>query len=147
MSTPSRIGASPETMKQSKQKPFGYHLMLDLYDCDPKHLEDIQYTYHLLDTIVAKIKMEKQSPPSLFLSDSKRYPDKAGISGWVPLIESGLMIHTLVHTRAVFIDLFSCRKFPVDTVQRFFEEAFGAHTSDIHFVERGKRYYSLSRAS
>ena len=143
----SPISVSSETVKPPKQKPFGYHLMLDLYDCDPEHLEDIQYTYHLLDTVVAEIEMEKQSPPSLFLSDSKRYPDKAGISGWVPLIESGLMIHTLVPTRAVFIDLFSCRKFSVDVVRRFFEEAFGSKKSDINFLERGKRYHSLNHGS
>lgn len=115
--------------------------MLDLYDCDAEHLEDLQYTYHLLDSVTDAIKMSKQSPPSVFLSDVKRYPDKAGISGWVPLIESGLMIHTLVPTRAVFMDLFSCRKFSTATVQKTFQRAFGARRVDAHFVERGKRYH------
>lgn len=128
-------------MKRPTEKPFGYHLMLDLYQCRAKHLEDIQYTYRALDRIVAKIKMKKQSPPYLFLSDAKRYPDKAGISGWVPLIESGLMIHTLTLRRAVFVDLFSCRKFSTDAVGRFFKQAFGAKKIDAYFVERGKRYY------
>lgn len=131
-------------MKRRAEKPFGYHLMLDLYRCRAKHMEDIQYAYRALDEIVAKIKMAKQSPPYLFLSDAKRYPDKAGISGWVPLIESGLMIHTLTLQRAVFIDLFSCRKFSPYAVSKFFKDAFGAKKVDMQFVERGKRYQQLS---
>ena len=39
--------------------------------------------------------MEKQAPPSIFRSDATRFPDKAGLSGWVPLIESSIVIHTL----------------------------------------------------
>lgn len=128
-------------MKQKLSRPFGYHLMLDLYECRSKELENIQYCYDLLERAVRAVRMQTQSPPYLFLSDAKRFPDKAGISGWVPLIESGLMIHTLSRKRAVFIDLFSCRKFPVERVTAMFKRAFRAKRLERYFVERGRSYY------
>lgn len=132
-------------MKKLPPKPFGYHLMLDLYDCAPEHMENVHHAYTLLDEVVEKIKMQKQSPPYVFISDSKAYPEKAGLSGWVPLIESGLMIHTLTPTRAVFVDLFSCRKFDTKMVENFFKKAYRAKRVESYFLERGKTYYRKKR--
>ena len=78
-----------------KPQVFGYQLLLDLYGCKPGVCDDLSLCYQFLDDMVTELGMEKQAPPNIFRSDEKRFPDKAGLSGWAPLIESSIVIHTL----------------------------------------------------
>ena len=78
-----------------KESAFGYELLLDLYDCRQGVCDDLTLCYQFLDEIVDYLGMEKQGPPSIFRTDELRFPDKAGLSGWVPLVESSIVIHTL----------------------------------------------------
>ena len=71
----------PEGYEEVKQKAFGYELFLDLYDCKARVCDDLRLCYQFLDSIVEDLGMEKQAPPSVFFSDEKRFPDKAGLSG------------------------------------------------------------------
>ncbi|MDP8230393.1 MAG: hypothetical protein P9L93_04730, partial [Candidatus Gorgyraea atricola] len=69
-----------------KSTAFGYELLLDLYECKPGACDDLSFCYKFLDEIVPYLGMEKQSPPSIFFTDATRFPDKAGLSGWAPLV-------------------------------------------------------------
>ena len=79
----------------SKKEPFGYLMTIDLYGCKEGVCDNISLCYKFLDEIVTELGMKKQAPPFIFKSDEVLYPDKAGLSGWVPLIESGVQMHTL----------------------------------------------------
>ena len=87
---------------------FGYHLMLDLYECDKNAVGSIQVCYAFFDRLPEIIHTSKQAPPYIFYTDEKQYPDKAGISGWIPLVESGISIHTLTPTNFISIDVYTC---------------------------------------
>lgn len=125
-----------------QKEPFGYLLTLDLYDCAPGVSDDITLCYNFLEDLVAELKMTQQSPPYIFRSDGKKYPDKAGLSGWVPLIESGVQIHTLVPKNFISIDVYSCRKFEIDNLKKFVEKYFHPREVEMNFIERGLKYNS-----
>jgi len=95
----------------SKSAVFGYELLVDLYDCKAGVCDDLTLCYNFLDEIVGFLGMEKQAPPSIFRSDATRFPDKAGLSGWVPLIESSIVIHTLSPKDFITVDIYCCRAF------------------------------------
>lgn len=130
-----------DEMMQSGE-PFGYLLALDLYSCKSGVCDDIGLCYNFLEEIVEELKMKKQSPPFVFKSDNVAYPDKAGISGWVPLIESGIQIHTLSVKDFISIDVYSCRKFEIDSVASFAQKYFLAEKVEKNFLIRGIEYNS-----
>lgn len=127
-------------MNTENADPFGYLMTIDLYDCKPGICDDLGLCYQFLEDIVEELKMKKQSPPYIFKSDEKVYPDKAGLSGWVPLIESGIQIHTLTPKNFISIDVYSCKKFSTENMGDFAKKYFGANEVEINFIERGVKY-------
>lgn len=115
--------------------------MLDLYGCKPGVCDDLSLCYQFLDDIVAELGMEKQSPPSIFRSDEKRFPDKAGLSGWAPLIESSVVIHTLSPKNYISIDVYCCRCFDIERAKAVCRHFFSPAKIDAQYMERGLDYY------
>ena len=130
-------------MSNSSSDPFGYLLTLDLYGCKEGVCDDITLCYNFLEDIVDELKMTKQSPPYIFRSDGKKYPDKAGLSGWVPLIESGIQIHTLTPKNFLSVDVYSCGRFSTEGIKDFVQKYFGAKEVEMNFVERGVKYNEI----
>ncbi len=124
-----------------EHKPFGYSLMLDLYDCREGVSDDITFCYDFLEKLVEFLKMQKQSPPFIFRTDAKMYEDKAGLSGWVPLVESGIQIHTLTLKNFISIDIYSCGKFSEQDVEEFTKKHFEPKKVEKRFVNRGIEYH------
>ena len=127
---------------KAKQRvaPFGYQLLLDLYDCKPGACDDLTLCYEFLEEIVRVLKVEPQSPPFIFRTDGKRFPDKAGLSGWIPLVESGIQLHTLTPKDFISIDVYSCRAFDLGAIKAFVRRVFSPKRIDEQFLERGLDY-------
>ena len=123
-------------------EPFGYQLVLDLYGCKPGACDDLTLCYNFLDEIVDFIGMSKQAPPDIFKTDDKLWPDKAGLSGWVPLAESSIVIHTLSVKNFITIDVYSCKKFDNEKVKEFVTRFFHPKKIEEHFIHRGKNYHN-----
>ncbi len=85
--------------------------------------------------------MEKQSPPSIFRSDATRFPDKAGLSGWAPLIESSVVIHTLSPKNYISIDVYCCKCFNLEMAKDVCRRFFAPQRIDEQYIERGLDYY------
>ena len=128
---------------EKQDKAFGYQLLLDLYDCKPGVCDDLSLCYQYLDDTVDQLGMEKQAPPSIFRSDEKRFPDKAGLSGWAPLIESSLVIHTLSPKNFISIDIYCCLSFDVEKAKEVCRKFFSPKKIDAQFVFRGTDYYKM----
>lgn len=124
-----------------EKEVFGYELVLDLYNCKEGVCDDLNLSYKFLDEIVSFLGMEKQAPPSVFMSDSGKYPDKAGISGWVPLIESSVVIHTLSVRNFISVDVYSCKKFDPKQTEQFVKNYFSADSIESQFFQRGLKYF------
>lgn len=126
--------------KQEPRKAFGQELLIDLYQCDPEKVKSLEFNYNLLEELVTFLDMHKQSPPFIFVSPAE-YPDKAGLSGWVPLIESGIQVHTLTEKNFVSIDIYTCGELVEKNVVEFLKERYGAKEIECKYVLRGTKYY------
>ncbi len=124
-----------------KMRVFGYELLLDCYDCKPEVCGQIDHCYSYLDRLVDFIGMKKQEPPSIFRTDRKSFPDKAGLSGWVPLAESSIVIHTLSQKNFISIDVYSCKEFNPAKVVAFTRRYFAPKKIERQFILRGKHYF------
>lgn len=130
-----------ETNTAINKNAFGYQLLLDLYGCRKGACDDLELCYRFLDEIVGDLGMEKQSPPSIFRSPTERFPDKAGLSGWAPLIESSVVIHTLSVTDFISIDVYCCKCFDVQLAKDICHRFFSPQRMDEQFIVRGQDYY------
>ena len=130
-------------MDKLKKEPFGYLMTLDLYGCKEGACDDLSLCYNFLEDIVVKLKMTKQSPPFIFRSDATLYPEKAGLSGWVPIIESGIQIHTLVPKNFISIDVYSCKKFSTENMKEYVQDYFKCQEVEMSYVERGLKYNDI----
>ena len=130
-----------EYAERKAPAPFGYLLAVDLYECESEHLDDVGFIYEFLETLVRRMGMIKQAPPFVFLSPPG-FPDKAGVSGWVPLIESGIQIHTVAPARFVSLDVYCCRRVEHDVVLHIAAQFFRPAHHGWAELERGTRWKS-----
>ncbi len=127
-------------MKKSN-RVFGYELLLDCYDCKPEVCGELDHCYSYLSRLVTFIGMKQQAPPQIFRTDRKSFPDKAGLSGWVPLADSSIVIHTLSKRNFISIDIYSCKEYDPDRVIEFTRGYFEPKRIEKQFVLRGKSYF------
>ena len=120
---------------------FGRSLHADFYGVSKALCNDLEFCYDLLDRLVERMGMHKQSPPFIFRSPDGEFPDKAGLSGWVPLIESGISIHTLTLTGFVSIDLYTCGCLDVQAALDFLCHELGTRQYEHHYLVRGVAYH------
>lgn len=123
-------------------KPFGYLLTLDLYGCAAGASDDLNLCYRFLETLVTKLGMTAQCPPYIFRSPLQ-FPDKAGLSGWVGLIESGIQIHTLTARNFISIDIYCCHEFDSEHVVSVASDFFGPKAVEMNQLARGLKYHEV----
>lgn len=124
-------------------KPFGKELLLDCYDCDYKSVDDLESVYEFLEEAVLVLGVQKQTPPFVFHSPPE-FPDKAGISAWVPLIESGIQCHTLTAKNFISIDFYTCGELTPkmrNVLKELVTLCFSPEKIDSQFILRGVEYY------
>lgn len=127
------------------RKIFGYHLVLDLYGCDKKAIDSMQVCYNYLNDLADLLGVHRQSAPLVFYTDPIKYPDKAGISAWIPIVESGFSIHTLTPTRFASIDIYSCKKYNQAKVKNYTITIFKPKEVEEKFFLRGEKYVHPGR--
>ena len=118
--------------------PWGYQLIVDCFGCDESICCDLEKGYEFLDKICLHLKMTKQTQPYIFKTCETTFPGRPGYSGWVPIIESGIQIHTSAKNRFISVDVYSCRKFDPTDVVSFVRNWFQPKEVDTFMLERGK---------
>jgi S-adenosylmethionine decarboxylase len=121
-----------------EQTSWGFQLVLDCFGCTEEVCCDLDRGYEFLDKICIHLKMTKQTQPYIFKTCETTFPGKPGYSGWVPIIESGIQIHTSANNRFVSIDVYSCNPFNEADVVDFVKTWFGPKQIDTCFLHRGK---------
>ena len=120
---------------------LGPHLILDLYECDEKTLSDPEKIYELLEKLPEIIGMRKIDVPRVYkIPPNPRTFDKGGITGYVPIQESHIAIHTFRGERFVSLDIFSCRQFDPNTVLDYIKKVFKPNKIDSRLIMRGERF-------
>jgi S-adenosylmethionine decarboxylase len=115
---------------------FGPHLTLDLSDCNPERLSNLQLVFDLLNDLPDKIGMTKITTPYVF-PYSGLWPEDRGITGVIVIAESHISVHTFSLKRYAFVDIFSCRQFDCEFAANFVTQYFEAAKVESHIVERG----------
>lgn len=124
--------------------PFGRSYLLDMYDCREGAADDLELNYRFLERLVDLIGMTKQGPPHVYHGPTAKgvelFPEKAGVSAWIALIESGIQIHTIEPKRFISLDVYTCGQIDTDVVKRFALETFGYSRFEEHLIDRGVDY-------
>jgi S-adenosylmethionine/arginine decarboxylase-like enzyme len=125
-------------------KPFGRSYFLDMYNCRAGAADDMELHYRFLEQLVDLIGMTKQGPPHVYHAPTslgvELFPEKAGISAWIALIESGIQIHSIEPRRFISLDVYTCGEIDTITVKLFAQETFGYEMYEEHLLDRGKGY-------
>lgn len=124
--------------------PFGYSYLLDMYGVKEGAADDLELHYRFLEELVDRLHMTRMSQPVVIHGPREfgreLFPEKAGVSGWVPLIESGIQIHSLEPKHFITLDVYSCRWFDPLLVLAFAKETFEFEASETHEIIRGQKY-------
>lgn len=121
---------------RGSQEPYGHHLMLDLYDCDPGAVADreviVDFATRLCDDHLGMRRFGDPFVGRFGLAD----PKTAGHS-LVQLIESSSVTGHFSEERAsAYLDVFSCRPFDPEKVAAFARESFGSRRARRRLVPR-----------
>lgn len=118
---------------------YGPHLMLDLNECNPAILDDLDACFKLLNELPPKIGMHKITQPYVFRYEG-RFPGDEGITGVVIIAESHISLHTYPQKNFVFVDLFSCKPFDTQMAQDYIINYFQSKKPQAYLIERGKDF-------
>lgn len=123
----------------SHSSAFGPHLTLDLAQCNPDKLNDLQFIYNVLDQLPNQIGMTKLIPPYVF-PYSGVVPEDKGITGVVIIAESHISIHTFTEKNYAFVDIFSCKHFDHKAAKRYLIQSFESKHPHTHIHFRGVHF-------
>ena len=117
-------------------KEFGQHLIIDASSCNRKKLTDQSLVYDILNNLPKELGMHRMTLPQVV-----KWLDPGatinGLSGFVMIAESHISIHTFPEKDYVFIDVFSCKGFDVDSAVKLLTNAFDAKKYTKKVVKRG----------
>ena len=110
---------------------LGRHLLLELFSCDEKVLDD-------LDTIEVFMKEAARVSGATIVESVFHRFEPHGISGVVVVAESHLAIHTWPEHGYAAVDFFTCGA-GIDYWQAhdYLKKAFGAADSEVKEIKRG----------
>lgn len=117
---------------------WGYHLIVDCFGCADDDCCNLDRGYDFLDKVCNFLEMTKQTQPYIFKTCEKTFPGRPGYSGWVPIIESGIQIHTSAKNQFISIDVYSCKRFDPAKVEQFVRQWFNPAEIDRQLVHRGR---------
>ncbi|HZQ06209.1 MAG TPA: S-adenosylmethionine decarboxylase [Anaerolineae bacterium] len=117
------------------EEPFGWELLLDLYECDVNVLKSREALAQYVIAVCERLEMKRFGEP---LIEHFGY-EKATTVGYslVQLIETSAIVgHFSELKRAAYLDLFSCKPFDPNAVTEFTKEFFGAQRVVQRLIER-----------
>ncbi|MFA4907002.1 MAG: S-adenosylmethionine decarboxylase [archaeon] len=113
--------------------------MLDLNDCNPEILNDLETCFKLLSELPLQIKMTKITQPYVFRYNADD-PEESGITGVVIIAESHISLHTYPKKKFVFVDLFSCKPFDTEMAKNYVVNFFQSKSVKSFIRERGEDF-------
>ena len=123
---------------------FGYHLILDGYECDPEALGNMEICYDVLNNIAKLGDMHKFHEPYLVKAESNMHTptgkDPGGFSGFVMIYESHISLHTFTKKGFFTADVYSCKPFDHEVVIKYIKEVFKPKDLDSLRIDRGLKF-------
>ena len=119
--------------KANKINPWGYHLIINAGNCDPKALRSKSTIIAFTKALVKEIKMVAFGQPRVVMFGSG---NKKGYT-LVQLIEtSNICAHFVEETNDIYLDIFSCKKFNIADAIHLFKKVFQPKRIEKIFIKR-----------
>jgi S-adenosylmethionine/arginine decarboxylase-like enzyme len=120
--------------------PYGYELILDLHRCDVGKFTRA-YIDQFFTELCELIDMEKcvvhfWDDVGVPLDEQQISPQTKGTSAVCFILTSSIVVHTLDLLEAVYINIFSCKRFDPNRANHFVQNWFSAGSCEAKFVER-----------
>ncbi len=119
---------------------YGKELILDLHECDPSTFtrKSIRKFFKELCEL---IDMEREKlcwwdDHGLLPEECQTEPHLKGTTAVQFIKTSNITIHTLDLLKSVYLNIFSCKDFDLDTVKQFSESFFQGKIVNNHVIER-----------
>ena len=112
---------------------WGYHLSMDCYEADIASITDGKHIADFAKTLVDRIDMKAYGEPQVIHFGED---DKQGFT-LVQLIEtSNICAHFCDDTGNFYLDVFSCKPYDTQTVNKTVAEFFAPDRIVEHYIER-----------
>ena len=110
---------------------LGTHLILDLKECDPELLDDLEF-------VKGTMMEAARSVGATIVGESFHKFDPIGVTGVVAIAESHLCIHTWPEYGYAAIDIFTCGdSFVPQAAAEFLIERLRAQSTSVTELQRG----------
>ena len=112
---------------------WGYHLMLDCSGCEG--ITDTDNIRAFVKKLVADIDMVAVGEPWIERT-AIGMPDKEGFSMYQLIVTSNISAHFIDESRHIYLDVFSCKEFDIETVKSVVTTYFNPTKMKVNFVTR-----------
>lgn len=120
--------------------PYGYELILDLHDCNPRtfNRDSLKKYFKKLCKKIDMTRCDLHFWDDVGVPEEEQQtsPHTKGTSAVQFILTSTIVLHTLDLTGDVYINIFSCKEFDKDKAESFSKEWFNAKEVHSHFIER-----------
>lgn len=126
------------TVTGSIDSHWGYHLILDLSDCNDE-IDDEEAVENFLRDLVAELDMKMLVEPIIKRVDNEE--EGRGVTGICVITTSHISCHFDDQGRCGYIDIFSCRQFDPKLAINLVEETFKPRNMGKFWLLRDARPY------
>lgn len=117
----------------SKTVCWGWHLSVNASHCDLKLITDSENVYRFTKQLVKDIDMVAYGEPDIVFFGNG---DKSGLTMTQLISTSNICAHFVDEYKAVFLDVFSCKEYKIETVIELVKQYFGAQQVTTTFNTR-----------
>jgi len=125
---------------ETKEKPYGYELILDMHGCDVSKFNRTSLENYF-EKLCKAIDMKRSDLH--FWDDVGLPPERhqtlahtKGTSAVQFILTSSVVVHTLEVLEAVYVNIFSCKGFDEKVAEEITKDWFGANGCISRFIER-----------
>jgi S-adenosylmethionine/arginine decarboxylase-like enzyme len=114
---------------------WGYHLVLDCGQCDAGKMKDFDTVDTWIRKLVKDIDMEPIGEPRIEYTAAE-FPNKAGFTVVQVIVTSSITAHFVDNLGQIYLDVFSCKPFAPEVVERSMQETFGCNKFRKYYLTR-----------
>ena len=102
---------------------WGYHLTLDCANCDRELIKSVDNVRDFVKELLVRIDMQPIGDTHVEYTAAE-FPDKAGLTAVQIIVTSTIVAHFIDSTGDLYLDVFSCKQFDIETVMDTVNEYF-----------------------
>lgn len=114
---------------------WGYHLTLDCHDCNRYKIKNEEHVKDFIKELMVRIDMKPIGDTRVEYTAAE-FPDKAGLTAVQIIVTSTIVAHFIDSTGDLYLDVFSCKQFDIETVVNTVDEYFLPSNTRVNFLTR-----------